>query len=103
MQTFENLFTIWSKVRTAYRCDCSGKKARLPFLFRCLSFGSLLSLFLFNFCLQVRGLGILSPNNGVGDIFPKLERLVRQLFFKRRDNLGDRVEGSEIDDQNLLL
>jgi hypothetical protein len=42
-------------------------------------------------------------DNGIGDVFPKLEGFIRELLSEGRDILGNGKEGVEIDEDEFFL
>lgn len=60
-------------------------------------------MLLFDLSLEVGGKRILSAYYGLRNGIPELERFIGQLLLKWWDNLGDRVQGIEVDNQVLLL
>ena len=94
---------VLGQVRSTDGCDCASKESWLPLFVRLLTLCCLLSLLLLDLGLECCGLVILSPDYGVGDTFPELERLVRELLLHGRDNLGNWEERIEVDDKMLLL
>jgi hypothetical protein len=68
-----------------------------------LALPGLFALCLLELELDVGGLGELLGVDGVGDTGPKVQRLVGRLFVVGGYDLGGDVEGTDIDDNVLIL